>query len=132
MNRSRFVDRKDIQGGIPRRLTHRERGDSTEACGCLALSVKTTAVISENLKRSGCIGYKDVVIAIGIDVALHKLTDGPGEVFERIFDDAKGAISTIQEQRYPARCRSDEGIEVSIRFEVHRPGTVYRHSRKAR
>ena len=84
------------------------------------------------MKRSVCIGYKDVVIAIGIDVALHKLADGPGEVFERIFDDAKCAISTIQEQRYPARCRSDEGIEVSIRFEVHRPGTVYRHGCETR
>ena len=127
MDSTCFVDSKDIEGGIPSGLAHSKRSDTTKPSGRIALAVKTTAIISENLKRSGCIGYKDVVIAIRIDIALHKLADGPRKAFERIFDDAKRAISTIQEQRYATRCRSNEGIKVAIRFEVNRPCAVCGH-----
>jgi hypothetical protein len=95
VNRSHFVDSKDIEGGIAGGLAHSKRSDTTKPSGRIALAVKTAAVISENLKRSIGIGYKDVVVAIGVDVALHKLADGSGEAFQWIFDDAKRAIATV-------------------------------------
>jgi hypothetical protein len=95
VNRSHFVDSKDIEGGIPSGLAHSKRSDTTKPSGRIALAVKTAAVIAEYLKGTIGIGYKDVIVAIGIDIALHKLADGSSEAFQGILDDAKRAIATV-------------------------------------